>query len=541
MARRSRTKGNPGFTPPLEPARSRDERRALGAYYTPPEIVRVVVDRVLGPLLARAAAPRVLDPACGGGEFLMEVHRRLRLRYRDEPLTTAICGVDLDPAAVRLARGRLAAEHRPMDRRADKCILLGDALDPRLLQVESFDAVLGNPPYMSIRQLARSWPRARIDELRAQYAAARGNFDLYALFLERAVALLRPGGRCGLIVPNKWATADYARPCRELLLNQTAMECVLDLTGAGAFAGAAVYPQVLVFRKQPASRSHAVIVQPFECTRACAGASERVQIPQRLLSPVAVSLTAPLDVESRGKTWPLGDVARLACGTAGYAAAAVAGRLGQRTASASVPFITTGNIDRFSIQLGNVRFLNRMYADPRLPLDAPELSAARRTLFSAPKIVIAGMSRRLEAAYDDRGVALGVQVFAASPCQVDPYYLLALLNSKLLSYLFATRYAAKRLGGGYLAINKGQLARLPIRLIDQDDARARRLADLARSRNVVLDRHNPPLPCKGARRAGSLTGDDRELDTLVYDLYELTAAEIARVEAHGEQVSAKAA
>ena len=48
------------------------------------------------------------------------------------------------------------------------------------------------------------------------------------------------------------------------------------------------------------------------------------------------------------------------------------------------------------------------------------------------------MSRRLEAAWDDRGLALGVQVFAASEFQVDPFYLLALLNSKLLSYLFRT-------------------------------------------------------------------------------------------------------
>src|SRR5207253_3534865 len=97
-----------------------------------------------------------------------------------------------------------------------------------------------------------------------------------------------------------------------------------------------------------------------------------------------------------------------------------------------------------------------------LPLIIPELTTAKRRLFAAPKIVIAGMSRRLEAAWDGRGLALGVQVFAASEWKLDPFYLLALLNSKLLSYLFATRYAAKRLSGGYLAINKGQLARLQI-------------------------------------------------------------------------------
>src|SRR5205823_14118858 len=126
-------------------------------------------------------------------------------------------------------------------------------------------------------------------------------------------------------------------------------------------------------------------------------------------------------------------------------------------------------------------FRSRDYSRPRLLLDIPELTAAKRRLFASPKIVIAGMSRRLEAAWDDRGLALGVQVFAASECQLDPFYLLALLNSKLLSYLFATRYAAKRLGGGYLAINKGQLVKLPIVSGALHMSSLQRLADLAKS------------------------------------------------------------
>src|SRR5205823_1764999 len=142
-------------------------------------------------------------------------------------------------------------------------------------------------------------------------------------------------------------------------------------------------------------------------------------------------------------------------------------------------------------------FRSRDYSRPRLLLDIPELTAAKRRLFASPKIVVAGMSRRLEAAWDGRGLALGVQVFAVSDCQLDPFYLLALLNSKLLSYLFATRYAAKRLSGGYLAINKGQLARLPIAMPHARDRRAQqraeRLAELApvwhSDCDTEIDRH----------------------------------------------------
>jgi adenine-specific DNA-methyltransferase len=152
------------------------------------------------------------------------------------------------------------------------------------------------------------------------------------------------------------------------------------------------------------------------------------------------------------------------------------------------------------------------------------LTPAKRRLFRSKKIVVAGMSRRLEAAWDERGLALGVQVFAAADFRVDPFYLLALVNSKLLSYLFATRYAAKRLGGGYLAINKGQLARLPIRCVDRADSTDRRQHD----RLVEL-----------AKRAGRSA--DIEIDELVYGLYRLTEAEIAAVEGHFGEGVAKAA
>jgi hypothetical protein len=255
------------------------------------------------------------------------------------------------------------------------------------------------------------------------------------------------------------------------------------------------------------------------------------QIKQQSLSAAAIHLGSTLDVELRVATRPLGQVATLSCGTAGY----VATRISQRLVDDSDPgspndknladFITSGNIDRYAIRLGHVRYLNHDYLRPRLPLDCPELTAAKRQLFTQPKIVIAGMSRRLEAAWDQQGLALGVQVFAASEIQLDPFYLLALLNSKLLSYLFATRYAAKRLGGGYLAINKGQLTRLPICVIPSSNQNEHRL----HKRLAKLTTSTPSL------------NDEAQIDQLIYQLYRLSSDEIARVEQHFSQLSSRAA
>jgi SAM-dependent methyltransferase len=499
------------FSPPVcEPVLSRADRRAAGVYYTPPEIVQRILHLTLGQQDATDSPPRVLDPACGAGEFALQALQVLQGQFGAERARCSVFAIDIDPQAVATTRGRLKAIN---DGFPATNVSLADALCTDGLARSSIDAIIGNPPYVNIRQLAKSRPREHIQRLKQRYSSARGNFDLYVLFIERAIELLRPGGRCGLIIPGKWATLDYARPCRELLLDQTTIEHVIDLSDARAFAGASVFPHVLVFRKRSAAVNHLVRFASFD-------QSWNSEIHQRLMSPAAIHMTPALDLESRVTTKPLCGVAELACGTAGYVADKIGRRLHEAKAlfrcnDRAAEFITSGNIDRYAIRLGNVRYLNHDYDRPRLPLDIPELTPAKRRLFISPKIVIAGMSRRLEAAWDNRGLALGVQVFAASDFKVDPHYLLALLNSKLLSYLFATRYAAKRLSGGYLAINKGQLARLPILIADHQNRtavqNAKRVSQLARDWN---------------------TTHDQAIDDLVYQLYSLSDTEIARVEAH---------
>jgi SAM-dependent methyltransferase len=476
-----------------EPQLSRAARRAGGVYYTPPAIVSELVSLTLAPLLAKAGATplRVLDPACGSGAMLAHAGRSGQ----------ALFGVDCDAAAVEAARLRTGAQ-----------VWCGDALfDKRLEKLAPFDAIVANPPFISIRQLAKSRSREYIKRLRHRFHTARGNFDVYVAFLERALELLRPGGRCGIIIPNKWATLDYARPLRELLLSQTTIEHVVDLSSQRVFAGASVYPHIIVLAKSRPAHGHLVAV-----------VSRR--IPQRVLSAEAITLSPTIDVESRAATRPLGELCTLSCGTPGYSAARVAAALHEAGTAGASPsqiadFITSGNIDRYAIQLGNVRFLGRAYERPVLPLDSPALTERQRDLFRGQKIVVAGLSQRLEAAWDDVGLALGVQVFALSEFQLDPHYLLALLNSKLLTFLFRTRFTAKCLAGGYMAINKGQLARLPI---------------VVRSGRHAAGRF-------GERNAQPTSVDDAAIDHWVYRLYRLSKAEIAEVKAHCAALGQRAA
>jgi tRNA1(Val) A37 N6-methylase TrmN6 len=473
-----------------EPPLARAARRASGVYYTPPEVARQLAELTLVPM-CQAALPaiQVLDPACGAGELLLAA-RDVTVEHGRRP--AALHGIDIDEQATNHCQQRLREPSLPIH------IRHGDALaaEPPL-PLGTFDAVLANPPYVSIRELARQHTTDYICELRQRFQTARGNFDLYVLFIERCLAWLRPGGRCGLIVPNKWATLDYARPCRELLAEQATIDQVVDLSAHRVFREASVYPHLLVFTKRLVSQPRHSITGTF-------------------------TIGGSLPVESQVPTQTFGSLARLACGTPGYAAAKIGSLLAEAEAAPSpaLPFITSGNIDRYAIRTGNVRYQGRLWRDPSLVVDDAMVTKRQRQLFASPKLVIAGLTRRLEAAWDSRGLALGVQVFAATEFQLDPFYLLALLNSKLLSYLFRTRFAAKRLGGGYLAVNKGQLVKLPIAVSQYQQSLNMReqLTILARSLTA-----SESADCHHA---------DREIDRLVYQLYRLRPSQIAVVEEH---------
>jgi SAM-dependent methyltransferase len=163
-------------------------RKRLGAWYTPSALVDHVLDMVLDPVLdgrATADGLRILDPACGDGRFLAAAADRVRRRFGTVP-DGCLVGIDIDDAAV-------AATSAALGPGAD--VRAGDALNGAVPK-DSFDAVVGNPPFLN--QLATVTSR------RGRSRWGGGAYaDTAALFLALAVHAARPdGGRVGLVLPH---------------------------------------------------------------------------------------------------------------------------------------------------------------------------------------------------------------------------------------------------------------------------------------------------------------------------------------------------
>ena len=277
----------------------KEKRKEQGIYYTPKWVTDYIVKHTVGRFLAEHNYDenmkiKVVDPACGSGSFLIRAYDEL-LNYhaaasgkpvsgldqwdRLPVLNRNIFGVDLDGQAVEIARLNLLlrslARREILPSLADN-IRRGNSLisgaESELekyfgkswnekrpfdwqhefapaVQGGDFDVVIGNPPYIRIQTL----PRDEADYYRDHFASASGSFDIYVLFLEKGIELLKPGGRLGFICSSKFLKSQYGAGILQLIKKNCTVENIVDLSAQTVFAEATTYPAIVVLKKESSS------------------------------------------------------------------------------------------------------------------------------------------------------------------------------------------------------------------------------------------------------------------------------------------------
>jgi len=165
-----------------------DSQKRLGQFFTPPEVARTLVRWVV-----RSPQQRLLDPACGDGEFLV-CHRRA-------------VGIDVDGNHAVTARARAPAT----------LVHEGDFFLWAAGTSERFDAVAGNPPFIRYQAFSGRTRERALAEAARLGARFNGLCSSWAPFLVVAAGLLRPGGGMAFVVPAEIGHATYSRPLLESL------------------------------------------------------------------------------------------------------------------------------------------------------------------------------------------------------------------------------------------------------------------------------------------------------------------------------------
>ncbi len=181
-----------------------DQRRPLGATYTPSEIVSSIVAWVA----ERSRPTRVVDPGTGSARFLLEAGRVL-----PEAL---LVGVEIDALAALLARANLTAAG--FDHRAR--ILVRDYRDAYLGESDGTTAYIGNPPYVRHHQIEPRWKKWLATNSASLGLKASGLAGLHVHFMLATALHARPGDVGAFVTSSEWLDVNYGHLPRMLVATQ---------------------------------------------------------------------------------------------------------------------------------------------------------------------------------------------------------------------------------------------------------------------------------------------------------------------------------
>jgi hypothetical protein len=275
-----------------------DERQRLGGFYTPDQLVNLVLD--LGEYSADQEGLcqlTYIDPACGSGAFVttalsrllahldLDMHCHANIKKKGVPewktaeqklkvTAERVHAIDLHPFASFLTTLNVLfmvlplyaiARKQDPDFTIDLHVFSADSLERpdrktedqmhmfiqmnsriqlsadsyeryRRIMDTKFDRIFGNPPWGGVLKgrLAPVYDSAKKKHFAQVYpAAAQGKYDVYGLFVERALQLLEDGGRFALLTQSTYLDKEWARGLRKLLGSKTRLESIVDLNPFG--------------------------------------------------------------------------------------------------------------------------------------------------------------------------------------------------------------------------------------------------------------------------------------------------------------------
>lgn len=221
-----------GFLP--EPVEVVREQRGLGLHFTPPALVRTLVEEAIASLNGAEHKLVIFDPACGSGEFLREVLRQLKIKQYKKPIE--IIGWDISPAACSMANFVLAWEKRGMNG-VEVTVRCVNSLDDNNPWPEQVSMVLMNPPFVSSNDMQPEL-RSRVRAVLGELAGERP--DLSHAFILKAVACLQNDGILSTIFPASFLSSASARHIRGVLGEQLEPRLIGRLGSQLLFPGALV-------------------------------------------------------------------------------------------------------------------------------------------------------------------------------------------------------------------------------------------------------------------------------------------------------------
>jgi adenine-specific DNA-methyltransferase len=438
---------------------------------------------------------------------------------------------------------------------------------------DGFDIVIGNPPYIQLQKAydaKRKYADLYIGE---GYTTFDRRGDIYCLFYERGMELLRPNGVLAYITSNKWMRAGYGEKLRDYFAKHTNPLLLIDL-GPGVFESATVDTNILLLQRAPNQhrlhaftytdrtqslrdtvRTHAAPMPPLAKDAWFIGGDAEHRLKQKIEAIGKPLREWGVNIYYGIKTG-LNDAFIIDTATRQRildACKDAAER--QRTEAIIKPILRGRDIRRYTYEWKGLwviaipagwtndhrgrepaeDFINRVLPSLMNHLRPFETKARARddqgdywwelrpcayyAEFEKEKVVYSEIVREPQFHYDTEQFFVEATAFLMTGSQTK--YLCALLNSKPVAFFFKRYYAGGGLGEEGYRYKKAFLENLPIPPITPENQSLVSQIESLVDQILARKRGNPNADTRDL---------ERDIDQLVYRLYDLSPDEIRLVE-----------
>ncbi|MGL4368578.1 MAG: TaqI-like C-terminal specificity domain-containing protein, partial [Spirochaetota bacterium] len=211
---------------------SSSSKKSKGQFFTPQGIVTYLIEKAI-PEDTELETIRILDPACGSGQFLIAAFRRLANLYEKKGIpfheaayyivTRNLFGSDIDEIAVMAARYNLSILSGVPAEKIHSIYKLNYLITDTLFSSSEysrtdFDIIIGNPPWGSHLNPEEKKYYRKIFE------SANSGVNSFTLVMERSLQILSDGGTLAFLIPEAYLNIKAHWSSRMLMLNTTKLK-----------------------------------------------------------------------------------------------------------------------------------------------------------------------------------------------------------------------------------------------------------------------------------------------------------------------------
>lgn len=406
-----------------------------------------------------------------------------------------------------------------------------------------FDCVIGNPPYVDSEEMVKSNLILRNYATQNKYVVAKGNWDMYCIFVERGNKILKKESLLGYIIPNKFLSMSYGDALREYLSNYQVKE-IVDYSSVKVFydfskeKNVAVYPIILIMNKNSNNKKckYKKIIRDDYLYKILYEKETNIKNKEWADKlDVMSSIIKKIEENNAG----LGIYCLLESSATTSEAYIISDMVEDiKYSNKYFKLINSGTIDRYN-SLWNIKktqYIKKSYQSPCVDKELLGKKFPKRAkLSNSEKIIFANMTKCIEGFFDkNKEYYAGKSTTVLLKKDVDLRLILAIVNSKVFNMLFFAKNKYTAMQGGALNIDKNKLSVIPCpNLFEIDNKYKNTLIDLVEKIINLLEEVNK-IDSKEQKKIfeKQIEKVDSQIDKIVYVLYGVDKEEIALIDSN---------